>query len=270
MRDISPTGHDLAARPDQRLAWLVELTAGDWVWRAATRTLSTSGVDWPGRLADVRWSEALTPDAMPGGLARARATLRVLEPPGAADGLKAKLATTDPIGVEAKLVQLWLEANAPPSLSEAAVLLHGRLVDARLRPGGVDLELADGLGVLAERRIGRMMRPGMIAGDPPETGRPMPWIFGRVEDAELVALDGGTATRLAAHLEPEAAVVPVDSTGGFPSRGRVQVGGEVLEYPALDPDAGTLGTPTQPVLRTEPAEHNSGADVRLVPEGGFR
>lgn len=270
MRPLSPTGLARRAAPAQRVAWLLTLRSGDWTWRGATLPATLGADAYPACLAaDPHWREALPDSETPGGLARAAAEVRVLGLPGAEDSLRGRLAVTPPLGLAATLRLAWLDAGAPLGEADAAILLEGRVTAWRIEPLGVRLTLLDELQSIANKAIGRLLSRAMLGADSPSLGQPLPWLFGRLEDAELLPLRAGVVSRLAAPLAAEDLTVPLVSLEGFPTWGRVQLGAELIDYTALDSARATLGTAAQPVSRPDPADHPRGTVARWVPPGGF-
>ncbi|MEN6625213.1 MAG: hypothetical protein ABFD69_03180 [Candidatus Sumerlaeia bacterium] len=271
MRTISADALARRYEPAQTVAWLLELACGEWTWRGSTLAVETDGTAWPARVAAVeRWREELPSTAIPTGRVRASADVRVLDLPASDDSLRARLDVAPPLGIEATLRLMWLD-DGPARLEDSAVMLRGSVVSWRIEPAGVRLELIDQLAVLEQRRIGRLLRPAMIGGDSsPMLGKPLPWVFGRHEGLELPALRPGLTARLARPVMTEETVIPLTSVAGFPSRGRLQIGSEVIRYAAIDQVAGTVGTPLSPVARGAGAEdYATGTLVRQLPPRGL-
>lgn len=255
----------------QQVAWLLTLESGAWSWRGATMGCLAGEETFSPRLKAMEvWRETL-PEGMPGGRVRAMAKVRVIDGPGAADSLKGRLAVTPPVGIEATLRLAWL-GEGPMALTDAPVMLRGRLTDWALEAGTICLELHDELAVQASRHVGRLLRPEMCqgAGSSPALGKSMPWIFGLRETVDLVPLRTGVSACLEEELDEISGRVKVESLEGFPPRGGVQIGAETIYYDAIDREARTLGTDDYPVSRGVPVmSHKKGSVVRELPVGGF-
>jgi hypothetical protein len=259
-----------AAERAQRLAWLLELTHGSWSWRGATQSATVNGEFWPVRIAAVeRFCEWLPESAREGGRARAEAMIAIPDRPDMAHSLRAELAVRAPLGIEARLRLAWLDADG--AADDAPTFLRGRVAAWRIDPAGVAITLIDELSALSDRPVGRLLRAGMLAGmDADASGRPLPWIFGRVAGCALVPLRTGARSRLAAPVAVDAGVVPLLSLDGFPPSGAVQIRGELIAYSAIDSAAGTIGTALLPVARGPGAlDYSAGEPVRHCPAAGF-
>jgi hypothetical protein len=271
MKTIDATGLARRYASAQRVAWLLELSVGNWTWRGATLATALDENAYPARLGAVeRWREWLPERGREGGRARAEAKVRVPDLPGETQSLRAQLEVRPPVGIEAVLRLAWLDVQGTADPS-AAAMLRGRLTDWQLGATGVTLTLNDELEAIGGRRIGRLLRPGMAGGlDSEALGQALPWIFGALRDAELVPLRSGAVTRLAEAIDALAGVIPVVSLVDFPNSGVAQIGAEPVFYKAIDPAAVTLGTPAQPVIRVPDATlHPAGAVARALPAGGL-
>jgi hypothetical protein len=265
----------------QRVAWLLELAQDDWAWRGGTLAATLDGAAYPARLGELkRWREWLPTTGTEGGRARADAVLRVASAANSGgsedDGsLRDALQERAPSGILATLRLAWLDPEAPESdAATAAVMLRGRLTAWSQDATGVTLTLMDELEALGQRRIGRLLRSGMLAGlDSSAIGQTLPWIFGSLRDAELIPLRVGATTKLSAALTATATVIPVVSLAGFGTSGTAQIGAELIEYTAVDATVLTLGTASAPVTRgassTTAAAHSKGTVVRCLPSDGL-
>ena len=288
MRAISDFGAAQRYARVQHVAWLLTISQGDWIWNAATQPLVLGALAFPARLALLeRWREWLperaSPGAAPGGRVRGEARLRLLDQVGSPDSIRTRLEQASPIDVVATLRLAWLDPTllqspAPPVLApeDAPIVLHGRLVDFALKPAQIELTLADALETRANRRIGRLLRSAMLAGAAsPSLGRTLPWVFGRVEQAELLPVLAGPTTHLAAPLAPAQRVLSLESVAELPPVGSVQIGGELIAYQYVDRIHARLGSTAYPVRRERDAasglfpSHSAGALVRGVPREGF-
>lgn len=272
MRTISADALARRYAESQRVAWLLELSVGDWRWRAATIGIETNGTAWPARIAEVeRWREELPAASIPTGRVRGSAEVRVLDLPDSDDSLRARLEVAPPLGIEATLRLMWL-GDGPASLNDSAIMLRGRVVAWRIEPAGVRLELIDEIAVLEQRRVGRLLRPSMLGGESsPLTGKPLPWVFGRHERLVPPQLRPGITTRLAQAITATDTLIPVASIGSFLPVGIVQIGGEIVHYLALDAAAQTIGTASTPAARGRGAmAYAKGEPVRQVPIQGFQ
>ena len=272
MKTISNDGLARRYATAQKPVWLLTLASGDWTWRGATRQVVMDGETWPARLAGIdRWEESMIEGAAPGGRTRACADVSVGDLPDSSDSLHDRLAVKPPIGIEATLRLAWLGAG-DLSVDDAAVMVRGRLSAWEIRPAGVCLTITDELEIQGERRVGRLLRSEMLNGaTSPLLGQTLPWIFGRLEDAPLAELRVGVTAKLAQAIEAETTVLTMVSLTGFTPQGFVQIGEEIIEYIAVDSEAGTLGTAEHPVSRgASPVAHNRGTTVRLIPGGGLQ
>ncbi|MCE5228776.1 hypothetical protein LLG95_04170 [bacterium] len=271
MRTISAEA--LARRYDsaQRVAWLLELKLDDWRWRGATLAVETDGDPWPARIEVGRWREELPNAAIPTGRVRDSAEVRVLDLPDASDSLRARLEVAPPLGIEATLRLMWLGDGAA-ALNDSAVLLRGRVVAWRIDAAGARLELIDELAVLEQRRMGRILRQSMLGGEQsPMTGKPLPWVFGRLDQVVLPELRPGAVTRLASPLTEEDRVIPAAYVRDFSPIGRIQIGAEIIRYMEIDLLRQTFGTSRTPVARgMSTGDYPKGEPVRQVPPGGFQ
>lgn len=258
-----------------RPVWLLEISGAGWQWRVASRSFALDGIDFMPLLAEVKaWEESVGPGYAPGGRIGAKATVRLIEAPGSAEGtsegLGGKLEYAVPLGLGVKLRLGWPNATSEGRVSEFCPALEGRVAAWRLDATGIELDLIDELTARGQRRPGRMLRPEMIGGVVSSSyGDILPWVFGRHERVRLLPLASGLTSSLASVLAEDATAVPLDSIEFFPANGTVQINDELIEYTALDSVNKTLGTDAQPVNRPAPQSHRKGATVRLVPNEGF-
>lgn len=273
MRSISPDGLARREAQSQDIVWLLSLSAEGWNWTGATQAVSLDGIQYPARLAAIeQWREELPGGAEPGGLAKTRAAVRVLDCTDEEGSLHRQLEITPPIGILATLRLAW-RGQQPLSGPDTAVLLEGRVAEWRIDPLGIRLTLIDELQVQSTRRIGRLLRSSMIPrASSPSLGRTLPWIFGRVEDVELLPYLIGAEGRLAQAITPTDRIIPLDSVDGFPAIGRAQIGAEFIIYTTIDHTAKTLGSLQLPAIRgnAPPNTYPQNTAVRLIPPSGLK
>lgn len=259
-----------AARQD--VAWLLDLDLDGETWRAGSRVITVDGQSYPARIAAPPiWKTESATAFGPGGVVAASAELRIADDAQADGSLRSKLEQNAPAGIPAKLRLLWMDAAHTWSGADAVCMLSGVVIQWRNEPAAIVLSLRDKLTAIWEKRVGSVLLPSMLGdSDSPLIGRVMPIVIGRHEQLELLPLRAGTQSRLREALGLSDTVVKLASITGFPATGTAQVGGELVQYTAVDSTENTLGTAARPVVRGQNVMlHSEGEPVRSVPSGGF-
>lgn len=271
MRALSATGLARREAATQRLTWLLTLEAGGRSWRLATRDVNCGGWGFMPWLAGVEsWREATREGVPRGGMVRSQATVKLLTVATADRMLLDALTLAAPFTVAATLRLAWLGETGMLNEADAAVMLKGYVSSSqRGVAGGLTLELTDELEALMERPATRILTEAMMAGEPsPSLGGALPWVFGRVDEAELVPLRSGVTTRLAISVGTGATLLPIESAVGLPAQGVAQVGPNVLGF-NLQFDSFTGHWALAVTSGAVTGERYEGSLVRVRPADGF-
>ncbi|MBN1867724.1 hypothetical protein JW916_10565 [Candidatus Sumerlaeota bacterium] len=278
MRDLTPLAQQESARTGVDVAWILSVAwpDGDPV-HYSHRAVNLVGASVepcllsPGKLTATTPrrpapSSLLTTSRLVLELGLDSATLPAVSPT-----VRERLDEADIEGLEIEWGVVFLDSAGEASLSDRVTLFWGIVEKARISRQAVELECLDWLSVRGRKRFGTV-----LAGrDLPEAGiasegRMPPWIFGALEETELLEWRTGLDLALDRSVSPDDTTIALESVESLPDRGVVQIGDERIDYDAIDRENRTLGTAGVPLVRSEAAYHPAGSAARWAPSGsGF-
>jgi len=120
----------------------------------------------------------------------------------------------------------------------------------------------------------RKAETSLVPGYEEESGELyFPVILGKKQDCPLVLLPFFKAinwsSELTRELAPEHSFCELGDVRGLPDKGRLQLGGELMEYRAVDREKGYVGTDASPLVRPEAGYHPDGTQARFIPSEGL-
>lgn len=275
MKPLSPAAESRRFAPVAVLLWLLDLIGPGLVLRVANRAALFDGIEFLPLLAGApEWSMEPHGDFGPGGLVVTRASVHLADDASLSPPLRESLLRAPLSEFSATLRLAWLDAAGSADPEDAVTFLHGAPVALRREPGALVLDLVDDLTARAARPVLRDFA-ALAASDPALSASlvqrvSLPLVFGVHDRLPLASFVPGAQARLAAPLAVDDPQAFLDSLDGFPASGVAQIGGELVQYDAVDTAALALGTVADPLVRLDtPEPHASGSLVRARPAGGF-
>jgi hypothetical protein len=279
VRDLTPLAQIESARTGVDAAWIltVHWPGGDTVHYSHRAVNPAGGPVTPGLLSPGKLTASTPQGAGPSNIlagSRLVASLALDSGDSTESGdsptVRERLDESDVEGLEIEWGLLLLDSAGEASLSDRVTLFWGIVEKARTSRLALEIECLDWIGVRGRKRFGTVLarrdlpEPGVAI-----EGRMLPWIFGAIDETELLEWRAGIELALDRDVSPDDATIALESVESLPDRGTVQIGDERLEYDAIDRENRTLGTAGVPLARSEPAYHPAGSAARSVPSSGF-
>lgn len=184
--------------------------------------------------------------------------------------LSALMIYYDLIGLTCRVGLLFKDKDNTVGLDDITYFQQFAIKNISSTSNIIELDLVDHISIHEGKKVGRVLNNSLVSNLSDRTENNfVPIIFGKVQSSKLIPLRIGNKTKCQTAIEEKDKIIYADDVSLFPPKGKIVIGIETIEYPAVDYEANTFGTSTSPLKRTTPMSHNSREAIFEYLAGGY-